>query len=64
MGKRESLFSLSESDIINEEVFDWYTMSPIERFIESQKLWDNFILLGGSFDPEPDSQSPFYIFEI
>ena len=45
------------------EVLDWYGMSPAERFLESQKLWELFISLGGSYDPEPDTQSPFYIFE-
>ena len=26
---------------------------------ESQGLWDFYLTLGGSLDPEPDSQSPF-----
>ncbi|MEE9390827.1 MAG: hypothetical protein V3U91_06250 [Candidatus Aminicenantaceae bacterium] len=46
------------------EVLDWYGMSPAERFVESQKLWGLFVSLGGSCDPEPDTQSPFFIFEI
>lgn len=43
----------------NEELLDWYAMSPAERFAESQKMWSTFLLLGGSLEPEPDSQSPF-----
>lgn len=46
--------------MVNEEECDWFRMSPVERFVESQKLWEVFILLGGTYDPEPDTQSPFY----
>ncbi|MBW1798193.1 MAG: hypothetical protein JRJ21_07290 [Deltaproteobacteria bacterium] len=49
---------------VEEEVLDWYGMSPTERFVESQKLWEIFVLLGGNYDPEPDTQSPFHIFEV
>lgn len=45
------------------EAVEWYKMSPQERFAESQKLWETFILLGGTYEPEPDTQSPFHIFE-
>lgn len=47
----------------NEEVIEWYRKSPVRRFIESQEMWNDFLALGGSLDPEPDSQSPFYPFE-
>ena len=47
---------------IEEETLDWYRMSPAERFAESLKLWEVFILLGGNYEPEPDTQSPFNIF--
>ena len=55
--------SLTESSMEELEVLDWYKMSPAERFVESQKLWEVFILLGGDYAPEPDTQSPFHIFE-
>lgn len=45
------------------EEMEWYSLSPAERFAESQKLWEVFILFGGYYDPEPDTQSPFHIFE-
>ena len=45
---------------IEEELFDWYSLSPSERWKESRKLWDFYISMGGSLDPEPDTQSPFY----
>jgi hypothetical protein len=63
MEKATNYSLLSELDIVNEELSDWYTMSPTERFIESQRLWEVFILLGGNYDPEPDTQSPFHIFK-
>ncbi len=53
----------TESSMEEAEVIDWYKMSPAERFVESQKLWEAFVLLGGDYDPEPDTQSPFNIFE-
>jgi hypothetical protein len=49
---------------LEEETLDWYALSHAERFEESTKLWDAFILAGGSLDPEPDTQSPFNTFEI
>jgi len=55
--------SYTQSSMEEGEVLDWYKMSPAERFVESQKLWEVFVLLGGDYDPEPDTQSPFNIFE-
>ena len=46
------------------EVQEWYALSPAERFVESQKLWDVFLRLGGSLEPEPDTQSPFHSLQI
>ena len=45
------------------EVLDWYEMTEAERFAQSQKLWEIFVLLGGVYDPEPDTQSPFHVFK-
>jgi len=42
------------------EVVEWLDMSPEERFVASMALWRQFLLLGGSLDPEPDCQSPFH----
>src|SRR5215469_15003223 len=36
-----------------------YVMTPEERFLESMKLWDTYLALRGSLEPEPDTQSPF-----
>ena len=55
--------SFIEGNIIEEEILEWYSLTPSERFVESQKLWEVFALLGGDYDPEPDTQSPFHLFE-
>lgn len=39
---------------------EWLLLSPAERFMETTKLWDLYIKMGGNLDPEPDTQSPFY----
>lgn len=45
-------------DWLSEEE-EWARMTPAERYVESGKLWAVYLSLGGSFDPQPDSQSPF-----
>ena len=45
--------------ITDDEWFDWYRLTPAERWHESEKLWSFYLASGGSLDPEPDSQSPF-----
>jgi hypothetical protein len=47
-------------DLVGEEWAEWYRLSPAERWLESEKLWEVFLTLGGSLDPEPDTQSPFF----
>jgi len=42
-----------------EEWQEWYRLTPQERWSESMKLWDLYLLLGGSLDPAPDPASPF-----
>src|SRR5437660_11928054 len=42
------------------ETLAWWSLTPAQRFAESQKLWATFLALGGSLEPEPDWQSPFY----
>jgi hypothetical protein len=41
---------------------EWYRLTPQERWQESQKLWQFYLRVGGSLDPEPDPQSPFDAF--
>ena len=46
--------------LVGDEWADWYGLTPAERLEESAKLWQTYLELGGSLDPEPDPQSPFY----
>lgn len=47
-------------DLWPDEWVEWFHMTPQERWRESEKLWAVYLALGGSLDPEPDTQSPFY----
>jgi hypothetical protein len=42
------------------EVLEWWMLTPARRFAESERLWATYLALGGSLEPEPDWQSPFY----
>jgi len=52
--------SLEYFETIEDEWREWYSLSPKDRWANSAKLWETYLLLGGSLDPEPDSQSPFF----
>ncbi|HEV7222045.1 MAG TPA: hypothetical protein VGN42_05040 [Pirellulales bacterium] len=39
---------------------EWYLMTPQQRWEESDKLWGVYLMLGGSLEPEPDPDSPFF----
>ncbi len=41
---------------------EWYRLTPLQRWHESTKLWQFYLRIGGSLDPEPDPQSPFDAF--
>jgi hypothetical protein len=47
-------------DLVGEEWAEWYRMTPVERFKASERLWETYLALGGSLEPEPDTQSPFF----
>jgi hypothetical protein len=47
-------------EICDPERLEWYRMTPQERWRETTRLWEIYLMLGGSLDPEPDHQSPFY----
>ncbi len=51
---------ISPEELVGEEWAEWYRLTPQERWRESEKLWQSYLLLGGSLDPEPDTQSPFF----
>lgn len=47
-------------EIVDPEWAEWYLMPPEQRWQASQQLWPTYLALGGSLDPEPDTQSPFF----
>ena len=47
-------------DLVGPRWAEWYALTPAERTRESSKLWPLYLALGGSLDPEPDTQSPFF----
>lgn len=51
---------IEPEDLWPEEWVAWFRLTPAERWHESNKLRQIFLDLGGSLDPEPDTQSPFY----
>jgi hypothetical protein len=51
---------IQAEELVGEEWAEWYRLTPIQRWLESEKLWQTYLALGGSLDPEPDTQSPFY----
>lgn len=51
---------ISAEELVGEELAEWYSLTPIERWRQSMELWKVYLSLGGSLDPEPDTQSPFF----
>jgi hypothetical protein len=47
-------------DVCEPEWVEWYQMTPQQRWEESEKLWVSYLALGGTLDPKPDTQSPFF----
>ena len=43
-----------------EEWQEWLALTPLERFRQSEKLFAQYLAMGGSLDPDPDPTSPFY----
>ena len=55
MGSRAMTF-----EELPDEWKEWIELSPMERFRESEKLFAQYLAMGGSLDPDPDPTSPFY----
>jgi len=51
---------LNARDLVGDEWAEWFALSPAERWKRSKVLWTIFLEHGGSLDPEPDFQSPFF----
>jgi hypothetical protein len=51
---------LSPEELVGEEWAEWYLRTPIERWEQSSVLWQTYLTLGCSLEPESDTQSPFF----
>ena len=51
---------IQPEELVGDEWAEWYRLTPVQRWLESEKLWQAYLALGGSLDPEPDAQSPFF----
>ena len=51
---------IQPEQLVEEEWAEWYRLTPVQRWLESEKLWQTYLTLGGSLDPDPDTQSPFF----
>ena len=47
-------------DIVEPEWLDWYRKTPQERLLATEEAWGIFRELGGSLEPDVDTQSPFW----
>lgn len=47
-------------EIVEPEWLDWYRKTPQERLLATDQAWAIFRELGGSLDPDVDTQSPFW----
>lgn len=54
----------TEDFIVEDETQEWLHLAPAQRMLETTKLWQLYLSLGGSLDPEPDPQSPFYFQDL
>jgi hypothetical protein len=51
---------IQPEQLVESEWAEWYRLTPAQRWLESEKLWQTYLALGGSLDPKPDTQSPFF----
>jgi len=51
---------LNPIELVGEEWGEWYRLTPAQRWGHTQKLWRQYLRMGGSLNPEPDTQSPFH----
>lgn len=62
MSPEEQIQRLNDARDEADSWTEWYRLTPLERWHESMKLWQFYLQVGGSLDPEPDPQSPFDAF--
>ncbi len=51
---------IQPKQLVAGEWAEWYRLTAVQRWLESEKLGQTYLALGGSLDPKPDTQSPFF----
>lgn len=51
---------ISAEELVGPEWAEWYAMTPAERWAASERLFAEYVAMGGSLEPEVDTQSPFW----
>lgn len=60
-GVRRSIGSLVDPEqLVGPDWAAWYALTPMQRLGRSMEMWTEYVALGGSLDPEVDTQSPFW----
>jgi hypothetical protein len=59
-GRKGKTNMVNAEQLVGEEWAEWYRLTPVQRWLESEKLWQTYLAIGGSLGPEPDTQSPFF----
>lgn len=49
---------ISAEELVGEEWAEWYSMTPMERWRESAKLWEVYLSLGAQLIPNPIHKAP------
>jgi hypothetical protein len=56
----DGVFSAWMFEELPDEWREWIALTPLERWRQSQLLFAQYLAQGGSLDPDPDPDSPFY----
>ncbi len=56
----DSRLMIHPEDILEPEWLDWYSKTPFERLEATEVLRQEYIAMGGSLEPDADTQSPFW----
>jgi hypothetical protein len=56
----DAVFSTWMFEDLPDEWREWIELTPLERWRQSQLLFAQYLAQGGSLDPDPDPDGPFY----
>jgi hypothetical protein len=51
---------IQPEQLVGEEWAEWYRLTPVQRWHESEKLWQTYLAFGGSLEPDSDDQDSFF----